>query len=47
MLNNGATDLNSHRHFFLDKPPCPLDEIEQEIAELEGEITGLLKGLVG
>lgn len=47
MLNNGATDLNSHRHSFLDKPLCPLDEIEQEIAALKGEIAGLLKGLVG
>ena len=27
--------------------PRPLEKIEREITELEGEIAGLLKGLVG
>ena len=35
------------RHFYVYKPPRPLAEIETDIATLEGEIAGLLKGLVG
>ncbi len=31
---------------LLGDPPRPLDEIEADITALEGEITGLLKGLV-
>jgi type I restriction enzyme M protein len=34
------------RHFYVYKPPRPLTEIEADIAALEGEIAGLLKGLV-
>ena len=35
-----------NRHFYVYKPPRPLGEIESDIAALEGEIAGLLKGLV-
>lgn len=35
-----------NRHFYVYKPPRPLEEIEADIAQLVGEITGLLKGLV-
>ena len=35
-----------NRHFYVYKPPRPLDEIEADIEKLEGEIAGLLKGLV-
>jgi len=35
-----------NRHFYVYKPPRPLDEIEADISRLEGEIAGLLKGLV-
>ena len=34
-------------HFYVYKPPRPLDQIEADITKLEGEIAGLLKGLVG
>ena len=37
-------EIPINRHFYVYKPPRPLDEIESEITELEGEITGLLKG---
>jgi type I restriction enzyme M protein len=40
-------EIPINRHFYVYKPPRPLDEIEQEVTELEGEIAGLLKGLVG
>ena len=35
------------RHFYVYRPPRPLNEIERDITELEGEIAGLLEGLVG
>ena len=35
-----------NRHFYVYKPPRPLAEIEADITALEGEIAGLLKGLV-
>ena len=35
-----------NRHFYVYKPPRPLDQIESEIADLEGKIAGLLTGLV-
>ena len=35
-----------NRHFYVCKPPRPLDRIEADITRLEGEIAGLLKGLV-
>ncbi|CAM9870431.1 unnamed protein product [Ectocarpus sp. 12 AP-2014] len=40
-------EIPINRHFYVYKPPRPLVEIETEITELEGEIAGLLKGLVG
>ncbi|MCF7981162.1 MAG: type I restriction-modification system subunit M [Pseudomonadales bacterium] len=40
-------EIPINRHFYVYKPPRPLAEIEQEITELEEEIAGLLKGLVG
>jgi type I restriction enzyme M protein len=39
-------EIPINRHFYVYKPPRPLDEIETEITALEGEIAGLLKGLV-
>ena len=40
-------EIPINRHFYVYKPPRPLDEIEADITRLEGEIAGLLKGLVG
>jgi type I restriction enzyme M protein len=40
-------EIPINRHFYVYKPPRPLAEIETEITALEGEIAGLLKGLVG
>ena len=39
-------EIPINRHFYVYKPPRPLDEIEADITALEGEIAGLLKGLV-
>lgn len=39
-------EIPINRHFYVYKPPRPLDEIEAEITLLESEIAGLLKGLV-
>ena len=39
-------EIPINRHFYVYKPPRPLDEIEADIAKLEGEIAGLLKGLI-
>ena len=39
-------EIPINRHFYVYKPPRPLGEIEADIAALEGEIAGLLKGLV-
>ncbi|EGV31239.1 N-6 DNA methylase [Thiorhodococcus drewsii AZ1] len=39
-------EIPINRHFYVYKPPRPLQEIEADIAQLEGEIAGLLKGLV-
>ena len=39
-------EIPINRHFYVYKPPRPLVEIETEIAALESEIAGLLKGLV-
>jgi len=39
-------EIPINRHFYVYKPPRPLDEIETEITALEGEIAGLLKGVV-
>ncbi|MDX1521865.1 MAG: class I SAM-dependent DNA methyltransferase [Anaerolineae bacterium] len=39
-------EIPINRHFYVYKPPRPLDEIEAEITTLEGEIADLLKGLI-
>ena len=39
-------EIPINRHFHVYKPPRPLDQIEKDITKLEGEIAGLLKGLV-
>ena len=39
-------EIPINRHFFVYKPPRPIDQIEADITKLEGEIAGLLKGLV-
>ena len=39
-------EIPINRHFYVYKPPRPLDEIETDITRLEGKIAGLLKGLV-
>ena len=39
-------EIPINRHFYVYKPPRPLDQIEADIAQLEQEIAGLLKGLV-
>ncbi|WP_292164451.1 hypothetical protein [Mesorhizobium sp.] len=39
-------EIPINRHFYVYDPPRPLDEIETDITALEGEIAGLLKGLV-
>ena len=40
-------EIPINRHFYVYKPPRPLDQIEADITRLEGEIAGLLKGFVG
>ena len=39
-------EIPINRHFYVYKPPRPLDQIEADVTKLEGEIAGLLKGLV-
>ena len=39
-------EIPINRHFYVYKPPRPLDQIEADITKLEGEIAGLLNGLV-
>ena len=39
-------EIPINRHFYVYQPPRTLDRIEAEITQLEGEIAGLLKGLV-
>ncbi len=39
-------EIPINRHFYVYKPPRPLDQIETDITRLEGEIAELLKGLV-
>lgn len=39
-------EIPINRHFYVYKPPRPLDEIEADIQALEGEIADLLKGLL-
>ncbi len=49
-VNYGKTkvgyEIPINRHFHVYKPPRPLNQIEADITRLEGEIAGLLKGLV-
>ena len=40
-------EIPINRHFYVYKPPRRLDQIEEDITKLEGEIAGLLEGLVG
>ena len=40
-------EIPINRHFYVYKPPRPLDEIEADITQLEGEIAGLLEGAGG
>jgi DNA-binding MarR family transcriptional regulator len=40
-------EIPFNRHFYGYKPPRPLDKIETETPEMEGEIAGLLKGVAG
>ena len=39
-------EIPINRHFYVYKPPRPLEEIEADITRLEKEITELLKGMV-
>lgn len=39
-------EIPINRHFYVYKPPRPLDQIETDITELEEQIAGLLEGLV-
>ncbi len=39
-------EIPINRHFYVYKPPRPLEEIETDITKLEREIAGLLEGLV-
>ena len=39
-------EIPINRHFYVYRPPLPLDEIEAEITKLEGEIARLLEGLI-
>ena len=38
-------EIPINRHFYVYKPPRPLDEIDGDISRLEAEIAELLKGL--
>ena len=40
-------EIPINRHFYVYKPPRSLDDIEVDITRLEGEIAGLLRGMVG
>ena len=39
-------EIPINRHFYVYKPPRPLDQIEADITQLERDISGLLNGLV-
>ena len=39
-------EIPFNRHFYVYQPPRPLPDIEADIRQLEGEIAGLLKGLL-
>ena len=38
-------EIPINRHFYVYKPPRPVDQIEADITQLEGDISKLLKGL--
>ncbi len=40
-------EIPINRYFYVYKPPRSIKEIEEDIAQIEGKIAGLLKGLVG
>jgi type I restriction enzyme M protein len=40
-------EIPINRHFYVYKQPRPLDQLQTDITQLEGEIANLLKGLVG
>jgi len=39
-------EIPINRHFYVYKPPRPIDQIEDDITRLEWEIAGLLKELI-
>ena len=39
-------EIPINRYFYVYKPPRGIDQIEADITRLEGEIAGLLNGLV-
>ena len=45
--DQGGYEIPINRHFYVYKPPRPLDEIEADIRALEGEIAELLEGIGG
>ena len=40
-------EINFNRYFYKYTPPRPLEEIEAELRQIEGEIAEMLKGVVG
>ena len=40
-------EINFNRYFYKYTPPRPLEEIEAELKQIEGEIADMLKGVVG
>jgi len=40
-------EINFNRYFYAYTPPRPLEEIEAEIKELEAEILGMVKEMMG
>lgn len=43
-LGSGLRDTRSNRHFYVYKPPRPLEQIERKIPALEGDIASVLMG---
>lgn len=39
-------EIPINRHFYIYKPPRPVDEIEEDITRIEGKITELLQGIL-
>ena len=40
-------EINFNRHFYRFRPPRPLEETQQDIAEIESEIVEMLRDVVG